>query len=200
MGVLVKRFAFAAAVLFSLASFAQDSAEHRHLGPLVHMDAAVGFFATSADGYTISGAAGELDVSVGGALTENLILGGELWLASASNPTLSGRGVSVATEDATVSAACIGPQLTYYFMPVNLYLSGAIGLSRLYDSVGGNSSSTNVGGAVLLAVGKEWWISHHWGIGIAGRAMLSTNSDPDPRVNGSWSTFAGSVSLSATYN
>ena len=50
-----------------------------------------------------------------------------------------------------------------------------------------------------LAVGKEWWVSDHWGIGVAGQFFISRNDDPDATTV-KLTTLGGGVAFSATYN
>ena len=47
------------------------------------------------------------------------------------------------------------------------------------------------------AVGKEWWISAHWGIGAAVE-FIFTLTGHSPTANGN--AFAGALTLSTTYN
>ena len=48
-------------------------------------------------------------------------------------------------------------------------------------------------------LGKEWWVSRNWGLGIAGG--LFTASLKDKNVPGlTWSAGAASLLFSATYN
>ena len=50
-----------------------------------------------------------------------------------------------------------------------------------------------------LAVGKEWWVSDHWGLGLAAEAVLAIT--PDSGTNPpTWTTFGGGLTFSATYN
>jgi len=60
-----------------------DSTAHRHLGFFVHLDLGAGYFYGSAGTETtvsISGPAAPLDVAIGGAVTENWILAGEVYI------------------------------------------------------------------------------------------------------------------------
>src|SRR5665811_847103 len=63
----------------------------------------------------------------------------------------------------------IGPGIAYYFGPINLYLSGTLALSRFwtYDGNGSRLDTSKIGLSFELQVGKEWWVSRDWGLGIA---------------------------------
>jgi hypothetical protein len=63
------------------------------------------------------------------------------------------------------SRARRGPLL----LPANIYVSIAPGISRLQLTSLGNSAETNYGFGAKLAIGKEWWVGDHWGLGVARR-------------------------------
>jgi hypothetical protein len=53
---------------------------------------------------------------------------------------------------------------------------------------------------VRAAIGKEWWVSDHWGLGASLNGIFASNQDTGgtnpPNIS---STFWG-LSFSATYN
>jgi hypothetical protein len=49
------------------------------------------------------------------------------------------------------------------------------------------------------AVGKEWWAGERWGLGVVGQLSLSLNEDSGQNAP-TWTTWATTVSFSATYN
>jgi hypothetical protein len=58
---------------------------------------------------------------------------------------------------------------------------------------------TRDGIGIQLMVGKEWWISQDWGIGVAGEFIGASMKDKnDSSVT--WSADAFSILVSATYN
>lgn len=184
------------AVLASSPVLAQ-STEHRHLGFFLRLNGGLGYLDGSASGLDVSGASGVFGLSIGGALAENLVLSGSVWDSSAVNPTASYQGQSAQLSNANFAAVAFAPELTYYVMPLNLYLSGALGFGRLVYTANGNSSSTSdLGPALRTSVGKEWWVSGHWGIGVAGHLSFASNGDG----NTTWSTWGTAVTFSATYN
>ena len=59
--------------------------------------------------------------------------------------------------------------------------------------------SSRSGTALELMVGKEWWVSANWGMGIAGEFVGASMTDKNtPGLT--WSASSLSVLLSATYN
>ena len=63
----------------------------------------------------------------------------------------------------------IGGGITYYIMPSNIFLQGSLGIGNfnLIDNDKKTSVSTDRGFSMQLKVGKEWWISKRWRLGVA---------------------------------
>lgn len=182
---------------------APRGAAHTHDGFFLQMDLGLGGMRTSAEqgGTEVkgSGGAGEFSIGLGGALTRNFILAGQLWGVSLPDPSIEVNGVHMGDASGSVSLGGIGVQLVYYFMPVNLYVSVTPSLTQLTFDDGTTSEDTEVGFGMKLAVGKEWWVSDNWAIGVNGQFAFSTN---DSKVAGypSWGTGWLGVAFSATYN
>ncbi len=151
------------------------------------------------DSYKVSGSGGGLGLALGGAVTPSLIVYGEVFDDVASSPTFTMNGqMSSSGSDVRAGVVGFGPGLAYYF-PSNFYLGGALVAARLTIQQNGQEigrSDTGVG--VDLHVGKEWWVSDSWGIGLA--LQLFVGSIPDNQVNASWKTSGGTLAFSATYN
>jgi hypothetical protein len=180
-----------------------DPTAYRHdRGLMLRLDLGVGYLNASLDTsptLTVKGAGPELGVVVGGPVSENFILGGHLWVVGSISPTIQQGSVEVGTNDDTSSTLVgIGLNLTYYLMPANVYLSATPSLTRLGLTWNGVSGSSEAGFGMHLALGKEWWVSEHWGLGLAGQFMFSSNDDRNggPHI----SSLAGALALSATFN
>lgn len=132
--------------------------------------------------YTYSGTGAEFDFKIGGAIKENLILHATLNGKSIAGPTIdNGLNSGKASNNVSIGESFLGAGLTYYFMPVNFLISGSIGLGNYTLTVPDNHTdiSTQRGLALQLKIGKEWWISKKWGLGIGltyGKTNL-TNTD-----------------------
>jgi hypothetical protein len=87
--------------------------------------------------------------------------------------------------------------VTYYFMPVNLYLSGSAGFGSL-EFDGNISGETDMGLALDLTVGKEWWVGDNWGLGVAGG--FGYHSLPEEGLDENWSGTSFVVRFTATLN
>lgn len=201
--------ALLAASLFTLTLSAVAHAAPRrattpqHQGLLLRLDGGLGYFAASPskqDDLTLHGPVVALGLSLGGSLSPNWALAGRLWLLAAPSPTVSYGSISYNNSSSSAALGAIGPELTYYFTPSNLYLSAALGLSRLTFTVEDTTSSTQVGVAGQLSVGKEWWVGRRWGLGLAGQLTASANKDSDAAEAPTWGAWAGAVVFSATYN
>jgi hypothetical protein len=96
----------------------------------------------------------------------------------------------------------VGPGVAYFFMPLNLYLSGTLLLQRVTLSESNDSNRgqalTDVGLAASLMVGKDWWVSDNWGLGVAAQFLLGSARDHYDDSN--WTTAAFALMFTATYN
>jgi hypothetical protein len=111
-----------------------------------------------------------LDLKIGGTLKENLILHGTITTNYISGPEITSNEESYNTSDnLMVGEDFIGGGITYYFMPSNILLSGSIGLGKflVMNTDDDTSISSDQGFGFQLKVGKEWWISRRWGLGVA---------------------------------
>ncbi len=115
-----------------------------------------------------------LTLQVGGALTDNLILFGELSSTAA-----------VLNDDVIGSFASLGAGLAYY-LPSNSYLSAGAGFTwQSFDSattpIPGPTrelrSDLGVGGNAAL--GHEWWVGDEWALGLELRGFVTKNNISD---------------------
>lgn len=166
-----------------------------HLGPAG--------FATSAsaagDELSVRGSGGGFSFALGGAINPRVVIYGEIFADMAVGPTLEQNGEELTTSD-DVSAGVIGfgPGIAYYF-PSNLYLSATLGLAQLTVQVDGEEvGESETGFGVSAALGKEWWVSPQWGLGIAGQLFMG--SIPDGGIDANWQTAGVMLAFSATCN
>lgn len=131
----------------------------------------------------MSGAGGQFDLKIGGAIKENLLLHATLISSEMPGPRIKiAHGEQgKASNDLSIGEEMLGVGLTYYVMPKNIFFSGSIGIGSF--SVSDNSSNsdylTQSGFSMQLKVGKEWWISKNWGFGIGltyGKTALTNNA------------------------
>lgn len=148
----------------------------------------------------ISGTSGDADIAIGGVVSPNLAIHGTLFGWSVSDPDVTISGVSGSgTAKGTATVSAVGAGATYYFMPVNVYLSGSAGFGTfVFDPDSGSKAETDGGLALAFTAGKEWWVGNSWGLGAAVGYIFS--SLPDKGVSENWSGNAFSVRFTATLN
>jgi hypothetical protein len=150
-----------------------------------------------------SNGSADVNLAVGAMLRPNLAVHGTMWgwlledpdveLAITGSPTLTG------TLDGDVDMNAIGGGLTYYFMPINVYLTGSVGFATLTVSGSDNASvETDSGFALDLGVGKEWWVGNSWGLGLNGG--YSYHSVHEQGLSENWSGSSYAIRFSATLN
>ncbi|MEL6181345.1 MAG: hypothetical protein AAFS10_20475 [Myxococcota bacterium] len=157
--------------------------------------------------------------AIGGSIADDLILHASFGTAVLYGPKTKVGGTTIGdeiTDDLTVSTVFIGPGLTYYIMPANVYLSGSVGLGVFSWDQGGSSSMTlpyaarsdeeAVGLSWSAMVGKEWWVGPEWGIGFAAMVFGGSatyedeGSGPYDLTQTTWSFVSYGLLFSATYN
>jgi hypothetical protein len=210
-----------AAALFAVpAAFADDALppasvsiprqDVHHRGLFFRPDLGLGYLRMSASqggsDASVYGFAGGLGLAIGGAIQPNHILAFHLWDAALANPTFSSNGSSATPGNSSASLVAFGPEYTFY-SETNLYFSVSPALSRLRVESGGLGADSDWGFGLRLALGKEWWVSDNWGLGLAGQLSFSANKDSGngntpngPVAVPTWYTWGATIAFSATYN
>jgi hypothetical protein len=182
-----------------------DPTAHRHLGFLLRADLGPSYLQSSTSGggtsVRLSGLGLSVGMLLGGTLSENTILGADIWGMSAFSQKVSVAAFTGSNGDSSVQLIGYGVNLTHYFMPANVYLSVSPSLVVLSTSndKGDTTGSTNFGFGGRVSIGKEWWTSDHWGIGLAAQFAFGFNKDKGDGAP-TWTTVAGSLAFSATWN
>jgi hypothetical protein len=182
------------------------STAHRHLGFFIRpeggyawLTAGTSFRGSKAE---VSGSGAFLAIAIGAAVSEDLIVAGTGWHFFVNEPELKLDGSSLGTASGA-SAALLGygVAVTWYLHPSNFYLSVNPALAQLVAADGsGNNLSSDFGPGLRAAAGKEWWVSDHWGVGLAASVTLCWIKVPEALSGGTWRSSALSLSLSATWN
>jgi hypothetical protein len=143
-----------------------------------------------------SGAGGELDVAIGAVITPNLAIHGTIFGWLIQDPDVDDGMVSgTVSGDASMSA--FGGGVTYYFMPINIYMSGSVGFG-IFSASGDIDGESDTGFAGQLTAGKEWWVSNRWGLGVSG--VYGFFSIAEPSTSENWTGWNLAVMFSATFN
>ena len=178
---------------------------HQHDGFYMRVYAGLGYF-TASETFggatdTYSGLGATYGAAFGGTIARNLILYGEVLGTTVTDATASYGGGAPDFSGLDLTLFGFGPGVAYYIEPVNLYLSGTLTFTEISFSDTNTAQpldNTNLGIGFSFMVGKEWWVTPDWGIGIAGQFHIASMYHPtfDTRMRAS----AFSLLFSATYN
>lgn len=148
------------------------------------------------------GLAGMFDVCVGGRVVQNLIVHGSLMFTRFDSPTRNVDGVEDAAVHVTSSSTMLGGGASYYFMPLNVYLSTSLGLAWVFERREHDQLRTGTGVFIALAAGKEWWVgrSGDWGLGAALRTTFAAAPVDIAGVESTLKLGNIGVAFSATFN
>jgi hypothetical protein len=128
----------------------------------------------------------QFDFKIGGVISEeaNLILSFDMIGRSISGPTSTQDGLTGATSsDLSISDVTYGVGLTKYFMPSNIFASATAGIAKFLVTLNGSQISSQDGFGFQFKVGKEWWVSDNWGLGVAtGFAYISADDKKEPTI------------------
>lgn len=188
-----------------------DDGVHRHDGFLLRLSLGVGGGAaavkdeSTSNELTFAGAAGGTTIDVGGSLGDNLAIFGRVRSAAIVSPTVWLNDEELGSSDAIgVSQTMVGVGVSHYIMPLNLYLGAAVGFALISIEIERNgvesSYESDLGAGLDLEIGKEWWVSDNWGLGVAGRLSLaSADASDDSDEAGDSSALYLAVMFTATY-
>ena len=100
----------------------------------------------------------------------------------------------------TLQVSGVGAGAAYYLEALNAFVSFTVSRAVLEVLDGGRRATASRAGVTFEGkVGKEWWVSPNWGLGVGGAVMfgrIGVESDP----NASWSVAGGGLLFSATFN
>jgi hypothetical protein len=186
---------------------------HRHDGPLLRAGGGPLIASLTANSLNASRdltdqtVTGNISVDGGGAVIENLIVRGRF------QGSVGYLGHSPFGGDVIVLYGAMGVGADYYFMPINLYVGGTLSLTGASVSQINNLDlppeqrnnhvrHSGPGFGLDFDIGKEWWVSGNWGVGLAFRmryldmAPSSVGLDRQGRLT----SFQYGLMFSATYN
>lgn len=175
---------------------------HEHDGVYLTFDLGFGGFQTSGGGLDVSGTSGSLLVGLGGSVTQNLALYFAIFDEADTGATVKLPDGSTASKNVTHGFIGYGVGATWY-LPSNFYAQATAGLGQVMLEYTGvlstRKASTRYGPVARLSLGKEWWVSSNWGLGLSLNAMGASNKDSGSGT-ATFKSGAVSVGFSATYN
>ena len=174
---------------------------HTHDGFFLRMCTGFGFGHSSVEGLgndnTIRGGSNASNFAIGAMVSNNLAIHADIFHVALIDPESYLNGKSVGTVDGRYIAGGLGVGITYYFMPSNFYFSGSLNFVALKADLGVVEVESDTGVGIDFLIGKEWWVSANWGIGVAGQFVYAL-------VPSEWDTthhsFGAAVLFTATYN
>jgi hypothetical protein len=179
-----------------------------HTGMFSHVGLGLGYAAANADfaydpgrdDLSQSGVAYQLHFALGGSVMPGLAVHFSFFGFDSFGTSLKTNGREVRGVDADVSLSGLGAGVTYY-LPSNLYLSGAFGLGLVSatDSTG-LGQRLNPGIAAQLGVGYEFWVTSQWGLGMTLAGTYFRATDDTTAGDETWQGFAVAPMFSATMN
>jgi len=130
----------------------------------------------------ITGTPVAVDIRLGGAIKQDLVLSFDMVGRSMSSPELKMNEGSYATDkNLTISETTYGLGVTKFFMPYNFYAGATVGTGVFMFTYGdvSDENSTSVrsdyGFSWMLRTGKSWYLGERWGLG-AGLAYGNTTT------------------------
>jgi CxxC motif-containing protein (DUF1111 family) len=85
--------------------------------------------------------------------------------------------------------------------PANVYISANLLIAEYQLTSNGNElGKAELGPGVSLMVGKEWWVSPNWGLGLAAQLLGASLKDKGGGNAPLWSVGGLALVFSATYN
>ncbi|TNF37695.1 MAG: hypothetical protein EP329_02455 [Deltaproteobacteria bacterium] len=180
-----------------------------HNGFLMRLAVGFGYTRASQDAddgnLVLAGGGGLASLAFGGMIGKNLALNADIFGSSAFEPAVVVDGEDIGdARDTTMSIGAVGLGVTYYLMPANVYFAASFGAAKgrietraatVFGTFVARSTS-DVGFAINLMIGKEWWVGPEWGIGVAGQLIIGSL----PAADGDIHPLALGVAFSATFN
>jgi hypothetical protein len=163
---------------------------YEHEGFFLRLQLGPGGSSVWREGESWSGAGLGMGLAIGGSPVPNLALHLDLQTTWMFSPSRAVNGIGMQS---------LGLGVTYYIMPVDLFVSGSVGIGWLaFEDDAGQSKDTSAGIALDALVGKEWWVGSDWGIGVAAQLLYMHVKDytDDAGMDG----LAINALFTATYN
>jgi TolB-like protein len=171
---------------------------HEHDGFFLQFQVGGGALRSAGGDLTLTGPSGSLSIAAGGTLFRGISLYGIYFADVDSSPTVKlAGGPSGTATNATHSLSGFGAGISMYSAS-NWFVSAAFTMSRVSLEVGGSTGSTKWGPGFRVNVGKEWWVSPDWGIGVS--AQVTGGNSKDDSLAADVGTTGLALCFSATYN
>ncbi|HEY7376328.1 MAG TPA: hypothetical protein VIF57_29480, partial [Polyangia bacterium] len=119
----------------------------------------------------------------------------------ASNAEVEQNGTAMGRAGGSADMTGVGFGLAYYIDSANVYFLASVAMMifDLEDTTNFNVYHSDDGIGFHGVIGKEWWVSQNWGLGIAGEFVGASLKDKD-NTGVKWTGTSFSLLFSTTYN
>jgi hypothetical protein len=157
------------------AADAASAGRHTHDGVYVGARLGVGWLSVDStySDFSFSGWGRPFALSLGYAVARSLVVFGEFYQLQVRHPS------DPYDYLVDLELVGVGPGLTYYVPGINAFASFSASVSQVsyrnrdpLDFRYGTNTTSNWGVTGRLTLGKEWWVSSNWGLGLAGEVLL----------------------------
>jgi len=177
-------------------------------GAFVRVSAGLGYFRTdfshdqagaySASSYagSFSGTAISLGAAVGGSVSRQVVVFGEILGSFLSDPSADSgayQGYTLETWTGNYGLVSIGPGVSYYFEQSNAYISGTLTITRLF----GKEIDSKAGLGANFAIGEDWRASPNLRFGVVAGVQMATADD---NYRGTATTLVPALRFSIIWN
>jgi hypothetical protein len=190
------------------AAVSEKKGAHRHDGFFFRTQFGFGSGRTviedfGGDDFKTKGTATTLNFQFGYSIFDNFILFLEYGASVMPESKVKyAPAMTEAQKENDVAISTLGLGLSWYLMPYNFHISPLLFISVTeYDGAALKGDSEG-GGGFGLSIGKEWWVSDNWGLGVA--LYVYSGSDT-VKVKGDSTTYdvrssVIGIMFTATYN
>ena len=146
---------------------------HRHDGFFLRAQLGFGSGATviedlQGDDFETSGTSTTFNFQFGYAIVDNFIIFLENGASVMPESKVKWAGaVTEAEKKNDVAISTFGIGMSWYWMPYNIYISPVLSISATEYDGAALKGDSEVGSGLTLSIGKEWWVSDNWGLGVA---------------------------------
>lgn len=188
-------------LLLFFAVIASVFAGEQHNGLYMRFQPGIGFgYANYEDIVEVLGGSGAFTMHIGGTVAEDLIIFGKFSTNSITNPTITILGfITSESKDTKYTVNAFGAGVTYY-LPFNFYLTGSLDIAMSNLTIGDSELNSDAGIGMELALGKEWFVSDNWGLGLAFMTQFSKMTGKDEGDEYELGNLFYGLMFSATYN
>jgi hypothetical protein len=191
----------ALALVTATLGFAQERT-HRGFHGSIQTGPAFGYVNGNTNmGYSlkVTGPAYAFDMQAGGAITEDLILHGNIGFRTIFSPQYE-TTMGTTRPDSDFNETFVGGGVTYY-LPHNFFFTGVFGVGNhsVYDETNNTTTVTDAGGAMQLRAGKEWWVAPRWALGAAIEYGITRSGYTENEYEEKWQSNRFAIKFVATF-